>query len=316
MKRRDILMKKRYIVLIVIAALLVCTGSFLLITKGRVSVKDGLRQNSCVYMTDIKLENGEISYTVVNKTFRQVGIGDKPGVQKKINGEWQFVSLYKSKTHIGRIVKPFSDQTRTFEVEKKTDDFTGEYRLIYGTAGSDVDRATGKVSTHFFEDQTYIVGYFTITEDMLAALSDVPDDKTHYTDGIRQSELMYVKDVQYADGEITYTLVNETDERIYIDHVPAIEKKVNGEWKYVPLCQIADKDHYSIDITQNNDKTYHFSVDPAITDLAGEYRLIFTPHSIDRWLYTDPDTGEERLVILEEVTCLVGYLTITEDMLK
>jgi hypothetical protein len=267
-------------------------------------------------MTDIKLENGEISYTVVNKTFRQVVIGDKPGVQKKIDGEWQFVSLYKSRTHIARIVKPFSAQTRTFEVEKKNNDFTGEYRLIYGTAGSDVDRATGKVSTCFFEDQTYIVGYFTITEDMLAALSDVPDDKTHYTDGIRQSELMYVKDVQYADGEITYTLVNETDERIYIDHVPAIEKKVNGEWKYVPLCQIADKDNYSIDITQNNDKTYHFSVDPAITDLTGEYRLIFTPHSIDRWLYTDPETGEERLVILEEVTCLVGYLTITEDMLK
>ena len=48
MKRRDIPMKKRYVVLIVIAALRVCTGSFLLITKWRVSVKDGLRQNSRV----------------------------------------------------------------------------------------------------------------------------------------------------------------------------------------------------------------------------------------------------------------------------
>ena len=74
--------------------------------------------------------------------------------------------------------------------------------------------------------------------------------------------------------------------------------------------------HYPSSINQNNDKTYHFSVDPAITDLTGEYRLIFTPLSIDRWLYTDPETGEERLVILEEVTCLVGYLTVTEDMLK
>lgn len=316
MKRRDIPMKKRYVVLIVIAALLVCTGSFLLITKGRVSVKDGVRQNSRVYMTDIKLENGEIFYTVVNKTFHRVGVGDKPGVQKKIDGEWRTFSLYKSSRSKAIGIGAFDTLTDSFKVERNTDALVGEYRLIYGTAGSDVDRATGKVTTCFFEDQTYIVGYFTITEDMLAALSDLPDDKTHYTDGIRQSELMYVKDVQYADGEITYTLVNETDERIYIDHVPAIEKKVNGEWKYVPLCRIADKDNYSIDITQNNDETYHFSVDSAITDLAGEYRLIFTPHSIDRWLYTDPDTGEERLVILEEVTCLVGYLTITEDMLK
>ena len=316
MKRRYIPMKKRYVVLIVIAALLVCTGFFLLITKGRVSVKDGVPQNSRVYMTDIKLENGEISYTVVNKTFRNEGIGDDPFVQKKIDGEWRAFSLYKSSTLRARRVRAFDTLTDSFKVDRNTDALVGEYRLIYGTVGSDVDRATGKVSTCFFEDRTYIVGYFTITEDMLAALSNVPDDKTHYTDGIRQSELMYVKDVQYADGEITYTLVNETDERIYIDHVPAIEKKVNGEWKYVPLCQIADKDHYSIDITQNNDKTYHFSVDPAITDLAGEYRLIFTPHSIYRWLYTDPDTGEERLVILEEVTCLVGYLTVTEDMLK
>ena len=305
-------MKKRYVVLIVIAVLLVCTGSFLLITKGRMSVKDGLLQNSRVYMTDIKLENGRISYTVVNKTFRQVVIGDKPDVQKKIDGEWQFVSLYESKTHIARIVKPFTTHTYTFEIEKKTDGFTGEYRLVFGSIGSDVDMATGKVSARFFEDKTYILGCFTVTEDMLAALSDVPNEKIHYTDGIRQSELMYVKDVQYADGEITYTLVNETDERIFVDHVPAVEKKINGEWKYVSLCHIADKDHYSIDVTQNDDKAYRFSVDPTITDLTGEYRLIFTPHSVDRWLYTDPDTGEQRLVILEGVTCLVGYLTITE----
>ena len=305
-------MKKRYVVLIVIAVLLVCASFFCLITKGRVSVKDGVRQNSRVYMTDVKLQDGKISYTVVNKTFRQVVIGDKPDVQKKIDGEWQFVSLYRSRTHIARIVKPFSAQTYTFEVEKKTDDFTGEYRLIFGSIGSDIDRATGKVSTCFFEDKTYVVGDFTVTEDMLAALSDVPNKKIHYTDGIRRSELMYVKDVQYADGEITYTLVNETDERISVDHVPAVEKKINGEWKYVPLCQIEDKDNYSIDITQNNDKTYRFSVDPTITDLTGEYRLIFTPDSFERWIYTDPDTGEERLVILEGVTCLVGHLTITE----
>lgn len=303
-------MKKRYAVLIVIAALLVCTGSFLLITKGRVSVKDGVPQNSRVYMTDIKLENGKISYTVVNKTFRSAVIGDKPDVQKKINGEWQFVSLYKSKTEIAWGVKPFSDVTDTFEVESKTDDFTGEYRLIFGSIGSDIDMSTGKISVHFFEDSTYIVGYFTITEDMLVGVSSVP--KIHYTDGIRQSELLRVENVQYANGEITYTLVNETDERISVDHVPAVEKKINGEWKYVPLCQIADKDHYSIDVAQNNDKTYRFSVDLAMTDPAGEYRLIFTPMSIDRWLYTDPDTGEQRLVILQGVTCLVGYLTITD----
>ena len=94
--------KKRYIVLmIVIAALLVCVGSFFLITKGKVSVKDGVRQNSRLYMTDVKMENGKVSFTVVNKTFYNVGIGEKPDVQKKIDGEWKPFRLYQSINDIG-----------------------------------------------------------------------------------------------------------------------------------------------------------------------------------------------------------------------
>jgi hypothetical protein len=143
-------------------------------------------------------------------------------------------------------------------------------------------------------------------------LEGLPDKQIHYADGIRQSALLCVENVQYADGEITYTLVNEMEEMISVDSVPAVEKKINGEWKYVPMCQISDAENDSITVAKHSHKTDRFPVDAAMTDLIGEYRLIFTPDSFERWIYTDPDTDEERLVILQGVTCLVGYLTITE----
>ena len=306
-------MKKRYIVLmIVITVLLVCVGSFFLITKGRVSVKDGVPQNSRVYMTDIKLENGEISFTVVNKTFHSIMIGDKPDVQKKINGEWEYVALYKYKTSIAIAPRGFSKITRSFEVEQNTDALVGEFRLIYGPVSHHLDEATGKQSLSFNEDKTYIVGYFTVTEDMLKGL---PDEQIHYTDGIRQSGQLRVENVQYANGEVTCTLINEREERTFVHHIPTIEKKVNGEWKYVPVCKTPEGDNYKTRISKKSDEAVQFSVDPNRME-AGEYRLIFTPDCFERWIYTDPETGEERLVILEGVTCLVGYLTVTEDMLK
>ena len=312
MRRRYIIMKKRYVVLIVIAALLVCTGSFLLITKGRVSVKDGVPQNSRVYITDIKLENGEISYTVVNKTFLHVSLSQKPDVQKKVNGEWEYVMLYKYQNMMAYHLQAFGETTRSFEVEQNVDALVGEFRLIHGPASNHLDEATGKQSLSFNEDKTYIVGYFTVTEDMLEGL---PDEQIHYTDGIRQSGQLRVENVQYADGEVTCTLINEREERTFVHHIPAMEKKVNGEWKYVPVCEIPNGDNYKTRISKKSDEAVQFSVDPNRME-AGEYRLIFTPDCFERWIYTDPETGEERLVILEGVTCLVGYLTVTEDMLK
>ena len=302
-------MRKRYIVLIAIAALLVCVGSFFLITKGRVSVKDGVPQNSRVYMTDVKLENGRISYTVVNKTFHKVTIGDKPAVQKKVNGEWEYVMLYKYHNMIARLSRAFSASTLSFEVEENTDALVGEFRLIFGDVSYHLDEATGEQSLSFNEDKTYIVGYFTFTEDMLEGL---PDEQIHYADGIRQSALLRAENVQYADGEVTYTVVNKTEGSVSFNNTPVMEKKVNGVWKYVPLCQVSEDDYNTIDISKNSQKTHRFAVDTAGNDPVGEYRLIFTPYSFERWIYTDPDTGEERLVILQGVTCLVGYLTITE----
>ena len=185
-------MKKRYIVLIAIAALFVCVGSFFLITKGRVSVKDGVPQNSRIYMTDVKLENGRISYTVVNNTFHKVMIGDKPTVQKKVNGEWEYVMLYKYHNMIARFPRAFSASTLSFEVEENTDALVGEFRLIFGDVSYHLDEATGEQSLSFNEDKTYIVGYLTVTEDMLEGL---PDEQIHYADGIRQSALLRAENV-------------------------------------------------------------------------------------------------------------------------
>ena len=303
-------MKKRYIVLmIVIAVLLVCVGSFFLITKGRVSVKDGVSQNSRIYMSDVKLENGKVSFTVVNKTFYNVGIGEKPDVQKKIDGEWKPFRLYQSINDIGIRVGKFGEITRSFEidVDERPEELVGEFRLIYGPVLHDIDKATGEQIFSFKDDRTYIIGYLTVTEDMVTGITD--ELKIHYTDGIRQSALAYIENAQYANGKVTYTVVNEAKRSLSIYHAPVMEKKVNGEWKYVPMCQVSDDDNYTINILENSKRTHRFAVDTTGNDLAGEYRLVFAP---ERWIYTNPETSEERLVIPQGVTCLVGYLTITE----
>lgn len=306
-------MKKRYIVLmIVIAVLLVCVGSFFLITKGKVSVKDGVRQNSRLYMTDVKLENGKVSFTVVNKTFYNVGIGEKPDVQKKIDGEWKPFRLYQSINDIGIRVGNFGEIARSFEidVDERPEELVGEFRLIYGPVQRDFDRATGEQTFSFRDDKTYIVGYLTITEEMLTGFHN--DEQIHYTDGIRQSALVYIENAQYADGEVTYTVVNERGGSVGFNYLPVFEKKVNGEWKYVPLCQMAENDYQAIEVLKNRKRNFRLTVDAKENNMAGEYRMVFTPYSFERWIYTDPETGEQRLVILQGVTCLVGYLTITE----
>ena len=306
-------MKKRYIVLMIaIAVLLVCVGSFFLITKGKVSEKDGLRQNSRIYMTDVKLEDGKVSYTIVNNSFHSFSIGEKPDVQKKVNGEWKSFHLWQSLNEVAISVGNFSESPRSFkiDVDERPEDLVGEFRLIFGPVRHDFDRATGERTFSFRDDKTYIVGYLTVTEEMVADFDN--EEQIHYTDGIRQSALVYIENAQYADGEVSYTVVNEREGSVGFNQTPVFEKKVNGEWKYVPLCQVSDDDNQTIEVSKNNKRTFRFTIDTTGDDLPGEYRMVFAPYSAERWLYTDPDTGEQKLVIMQGTICLVGYLTINE----
>lgn len=158
-------MKKRWICLMLAAVILVGSSVFFLVTRGRVETTDGLLQNSRVYMDDIRVEDGQIYYTIVNKTFRNTHVGDKPHVQRKVNGEWQFVSLYTRSTSIAWRISPFSEKESRFTVDCPENLLPGEYRLFFGGVHvrlyDENDYSKGG-ELALFGDGQYIVGYFSV----------------------------------------------------------------------------------------------------------------------------------------------------------
>lgn len=158
-------MRKRFVCLIMLAALLASSATFFLITSGNVREQDGLLQNSRVYMEDIRVEEGCVYYTITNKTFRRTHAGDKPYVQRKVNGEWQFVTLYQRRTHISWLIAPFSRQESAFDITLPENLLPGEYRLFFGGVHfrlydeSDYSKG-GELA--LYGDGQYIVGYFTV----------------------------------------------------------------------------------------------------------------------------------------------------------
>ena len=73
--------------LIVCVALLLATGVFLLATAGRTVEEDGLKQNTLRYMENVYFEDGAVHYTIVNRTHKKMLHGQKPYVEKLIDGK-------------------------------------------------------------------------------------------------------------------------------------------------------------------------------------------------------------------------------------
>ena len=153
-------MRKRKMLLLIICpivALLLCATIFFLVTKGTVEEKDGLLQNSRVYMENVRYEDGTIYYTFVNKTLKTRTSYDVPWVQKKVDGEWQFVAL----TSTGASAFPyrwgaFEERQLAFTVDYPERLTPGEYRIFFGEVRAFDD------GFRVYGDGTYTVGYFTI----------------------------------------------------------------------------------------------------------------------------------------------------------
>ena len=153
-------MRKRKILLLIICpivALLLCTTIFFLVTKGTVEEKDGLLQNSRVYIENIRYEDETIYYTFVNKTPGIQVTYDVPWIQKKVNGEWQFVAL----TRTGASAFPyrwggFEERELAITLDYPERLTPGEYRMFFGEVRAFDD------GFRIYGDDTYIVGYFTI----------------------------------------------------------------------------------------------------------------------------------------------------------
>ncbi len=140
---------KKIVVVLLSVFLLIC-GCFFAITAGRSVTREGLTENSRIYITDFKIENRRLHYTVVNQTFRRVPLTSIV-IERKEAGVWREVK-------------------DTLEIDVLGDKSFG--RTYYCEAFSRLDRSTdvtrkelyeGEYRAYFlYRDSVYVVGYFTI----------------------------------------------------------------------------------------------------------------------------------------------------------
>ena len=149
-------LKTRYIILLSVAAvLLIGNVIFFSVTAGRTEERDGLLQNSRMYMRDVYYADSEIHYVMVNDTFRRGWVSEYATVQKLENGEWVDFPFYRGEPEVAWGFGAFGECPRSIPLEYTyipPEMLIGEYRLVE-SAG------TGR--------EIYYVGYFAITADML-----------------------------------------------------------------------------------------------------------------------------------------------------
>ena len=151
--------KKKVILLLCagLAAVVLGVAIFFLVTNGRTEEKDGLLQNSRLYIENIYIEDSMVHYTVVNKRYERVFITQKPHVCKKVDGEWEVVAWWGRQYDLACIVNAFETYDRSFEIEYLENLTPGEYRLVFGN----FRWADGVMIP--YGDDPFIVGDFTVT---------------------------------------------------------------------------------------------------------------------------------------------------------
>ena len=150
---------------------------FLYATRGNVSVVDGVRQNSRIYITDAYYESGFLYYTVVNDSSKRVSVADYLVVERREDGIWECAvttqKVIVDDENFCRIDRfsQFAFRTAAEDIWDKV--LPGEYRLLVNGAARISTRVTAEGTKERYvkyPDKGYcIVGYFTITEEMLAA---------------------------------------------------------------------------------------------------------------------------------------------------
>ena len=150
--------KKNWIFIIVSAALalvLAVSAVLFFAMQGRVSVKDGLRQNSRIYIKNVRCENNVISYTWYNGTSKEVTVSDRPILQKKVEDKWVTVTVPGAEQETSLVLERFKKVEDSFKVERWLGvaagaNRLGEYRLVE-PIGTETE-------------PLYMVGYFTMEQ--------------------------------------------------------------------------------------------------------------------------------------------------------
>lgn len=225
--------KKKKIVILVAAAaaVLLAIAIFFLVTNGRTEKKDGLLQNSRMYIENIYIEGRTVHYTVVNGRFSRTFTGEKPYVYKWVNGEWQLVTLWSRRNDIASIVKAFDEREDSFQIERPENLTVGEYRLVFGNFRYD----NGTMVP--YGDEPFIVGDFTVTTPIVMEYGEF-----ERKEGILQNSLITLTldttELNAPVNKLSYTLHDNTD--FYVeyqtlfaasDFKDLLEVCVDGVWR-------------------------------------------------------------------------------------
>lgn len=173
--------KKKLLIVSAIFLSLVLLGTAVvgvdhLFLRGRAYEADGIRQNTHLYAESIAIQNGVLSYTLVNDTFHSVQMTTKLNFEKKVGDEWQAV-IWRGPLLAMRGTFDLQARSRTERSVQLKNILgeayaVGEYRLIHGDLGIDsssYDENTGEGAFYhiYSSKKSYIVGYFSVTAEML-----------------------------------------------------------------------------------------------------------------------------------------------------
>ena len=146
--------KKSLIVTIVAAVLLVAIVLAVVIVvralPGKVEKKDGLMQNSKIYIDNVSCDGKTVTYTWVNKTGEAVKVSDRPNLQKKVGNDWVTITVPGDEAEGDVVIEKRSELEDSFTVDRWVGAASGANR-----AGE--DRLAEKIG-----DDLWMVGYFTI----------------------------------------------------------------------------------------------------------------------------------------------------------
>ena len=173
-------MKRRWVALIavlsVIIGMVAGAALFYFSTAGRLYRADGLLQNSRMRIENVYFDGGLFTYTIVNDSCKDIRCDDSPYIERREGDQW--ITLDK-KEHFDSetVYVPFRRVTHflTWEalIEQLTltdadgillpEEIVGEYRIVEGKVNTSAHNNLPK----YREDVPYLVGYFTVTEDMI-----------------------------------------------------------------------------------------------------------------------------------------------------
>ena len=182
-------MKKRILVTVtavVLTLALAITGTIVGISvfrrqnEGEIVTVDGYRQNTKVYVKDATYADGNVSFTVVNDTWREEGIEHAPFLERKEGDRW--VLIYWETPMLepkGPTIEAFGELQMSFSLRQAMNGnvIPGEYRFIYGNLiydygtefPEDMTKPIGFTYNTYYDPPICVVGTVLVTEEMLAA---------------------------------------------------------------------------------------------------------------------------------------------------